>query len=106
MQDTFLGEILGAVFLAGDHSHLSPSLQVKPIKVYAEGTESKDGQTWIDVKKGKSVKILEKINHTAYYNVLAKQLSNEKQAAVLASFDEQKRKWSKGPVKQSLTTHN
>ncbi|XP_030507362.2 nucleoside hydrolase 3 [Cannabis sativa] len=87
--DTFLGEILGAVFLANDHSQLSPSLQVKPIKVYAHGIESKDGQTWIDVKKGKSVKILENINDTVYYNVLAKQLSYEKQSAVIASFDEQ-----------------
>ncbi|POO02364.1 Inosine/uridine-preferring nucleoside hydrolase [Trema orientale] len=96
--DTFLGEILGAVFLAGDHSYLSPSLQVKPIKVYAQGIETKHGQTWIDAKKGKSVKVLQNINHTSYYNVLANQLIDKKQSAVIASFDEQKRMWSKGPV--------
>ncbi|XP_024027519.1 uncharacterized protein LOC21394548 isoform X2 [Morus notabilis] len=95
--DTFLGEILGAVFLAGDHSHLNTSLKIKPIKVYAQGIEAKDGQTWVDEKQGKSVKILENINPMAYYNVLAKQLSDEKQSAVIASYDEQKRIWIKPP---------
>lgn len=95
--ETFLGEILGAVFLAGDHSDLNPSLKVKPIRVYAQGIEAKDGQTWIDAKKGKSIKILENINSMAYYNVLAKQLSDENQSAVIASYDEQKRMWHKPP---------
>lgn len=92
-----MGEILGAVFLAGDHSHLNTSLKIKPIKVYAQGIEAKDGQTWVDEKQGKSVKILENINPMVYYNVLAKQLSDEKQSAVIASYDEQKRKWIKPP---------
>ena len=90
-----MGEILGAVFLAGDHSDLNPSLNVKPIRVYAQGIEAKDGQTWIDAKKGKSIKILENINSMAYYNVLAKQLSDENQSAVIASYDEQKRMCNK-----------
>ncbi|OVA11405.1 Inosine/uridine-preferring nucleoside hydrolase domain [Macleaya cordata] len=49
--DTFLGEILGAVILAGDHQ-LNPTLQVKPIKVMATGDLSEDGQIVIDQKHG------------------------------------------------------
>ncbi|KAF2311021.1 hypothetical protein GH714_019166 [Hevea brasiliensis] len=48
--DTFLGEILGAVVLAGD-SFLNPILQIKPIKVLADGAESKDGQIVVDENK-------------------------------------------------------
>ncbi|KAF3457284.1 hypothetical protein FNV43_RR01941 [Rhamnella rubrinervis] len=95
--DTFLGEILGAVLLAGDQSHLNTTLQVKAIKVYAEGAESQDGQTVIDEKQGKLVKILDSVNAEAYYHILADQLGVEKQSAVLASFDEQKRMWRKPP---------
>ncbi|XP_024931679.3 nucleoside hydrolase 3 [Ziziphus jujuba] len=99
--ETFLGEILGAVFLAGDQSNLNPTLQIKPVKVSANGIESKDGQTLIDKKKGKLVKILENINPIAYYDVYANQLGLEKQSAVLGSFNEQKRMWRK-PPKTSL----
>ncbi|KAF3457232.1 hypothetical protein FNV43_RR01889 [Rhamnella rubrinervis] len=95
--DTFLGEILGAVLLAGDQSHLNTTLQVKAIKVYAEGVESEDGQTVIDEKQGKLVKILDSVNAEAYYHILADQLGVEKQSAVLASFDEQKRMWRRPP---------
>lgn len=96
-----MGEILGAVFLAGDQSNLNPTLQIKPVKVSANGIESKDGQTLIDKKKGKLVKILENMNPIAYYDVYANQLGLEKQSAVLGSFNEQKRMWRK-PPKTSL----
>lgn len=92
-----MGEILGAVFLAGDHSHLNSTLQIKPIKVSANGIESKDGQTLIDEKKGKLVKILENINTIAYYDDFANQLGVEMQSAVLGSFNEQKRMWHQPP---------
>ncbi|KAL5541759.1 hypothetical protein UlMin_009469 [Ulmus minor] len=95
--DTFLAEILGSVFLAGDHSQLKPTLQVKPIKVYANGIVTKDGQTLIDPKQGKPVKVLEKIDLMGYYNTFAKQLRYKKQSAKVASFEEQKRKWRKPP---------
>ncbi|XP_040995399.1 uncharacterized protein LOC121241621 isoform X1 [Juglans microcarpa x Juglans regia] len=92
--NTFFGEILGAVALAGDHSTLEPTSRVKPIKVFAEGVESKDGQTVIDKKQGKLVKVLKKVNHTAYYHLFANQLGNSKQSAVIGSFDDQRRMWS------------
>ncbi|KAL5541760.1 hypothetical protein UlMin_009470 [Ulmus minor] len=95
--DTFLAEILGAVFIAGDHSQLKPTLQVKPIKVYANGIVTKDGQTLIDPKQGKPVKVLEKIDLMGYYNTFTKQLSYKKQSAKVASFEEQKIKWRKPP---------
>ncbi|XP_018840570.1 pyrimidine-specific ribonucleoside hydrolase RihA-like isoform X2 [Juglans regia] len=90
---TFSGEVLGAVALASNHSPLKPTLLVKHIKVVAEGVESKDGQTVIDEKHGKPVKILEHINLKAYYHLFAKQLVNTEQSAVMGSFDDQKRMW-------------
>lgn len=97
MQDIFLGEILGAVALTCDHSSLKPTLRVEPIKVFAEGVESKDGQTVIDKNHGKLVKILEKIDTAAYHDLYANQLGNTKQSAVLGSYDDQRRKWSTPP---------
>lgn len=92
--DVFSGEILGAVALAGE---LKPTVQVKPVKIFAEGFESKDGQTVIDKKYGKLVKILENVDPTAYYDLFANRLGNMKQSAVIGSFDEQKRQWSTQP---------
>ncbi|KAM4126684.1 hypothetical protein ACJW30_02G033200 [Castanea mollissima] len=92
--DIFSGEILGAVALAGD---LKPTVQVKPVKIFAEGVESKDGQTVIDKKYGKLVKILKNVDPTAYYDLFANGLGNKKQSAVIGSFDEQKRQWSTRP---------
>uniref|UniRef100_A0A7N2LW35 Inosine/uridine-preferring nucleoside hydrolase domain-containing protein n=1 Tax=Quercus lobata TaxID=97700 RepID=A0A7N2LW35_QUELO len=92
--DIFSGEILGAVALAGD---LKPTVQVKPVKIYAEGIESKDGQTVIDEKDGKLVKILENVKPTAYYDLFANRLGDMKQSAIIGSFDEQKRLWSTPP---------
>ncbi|KAF8401588.1 hypothetical protein HHK36_012533 [Tetracentron sinense] len=95
--DTFLGEILGAVILAGDHPHLNKTLQVKPVKVLATGDESKDGQITIDEKQGRLVKILEGVNPVAYYDHFANLFGDKVQSAVIRSFDEQKRIWSKPP---------
>ncbi|KAM4126681.1 hypothetical protein ACJW30_02G033000 [Castanea mollissima] len=92
--DIFSQEILGALVLAGD---LKPTMQVKPVKVFAEGVESTDGQTMIDEKDGKLVKILEDVNYTAYYDLFANRLNDLKQSAVIGSFDEQRRLWSRPP---------
>lgn len=98
VQDLFFGEILGAVALAGDHSTLQPTSRVKPIKIFAEGVESKDGQIVIDKKHGKLVKILKQINHTAFYDLFANQLGNSQQSAVIGSSNGQRRMWSTPPT--------
>ncbi|XP_050240259.1 nucleoside hydrolase 3-like isoform X3 [Quercus robur] len=92
--DIFSQEILGALVLAGD---LKPTMQVKPVKILAEGVESTDGQTMIDEKDGKLVKILEDVNYTAYYDLFANRLNDLKQSAVIGSVDEQRRLWSRQP---------
>lgn len=94
LQDTFLGEILGAVVLAGNFSKLDPAFRVKPIKVLAEGVESEDGRTVIDEKQGRLVKIMEKVDLGAYYDLFTEQLRSKEQSAVIGSFDEQRRFWS------------
>uniref|UniRef100_A0A2N9HHN7 Inosine/uridine-preferring nucleoside hydrolase domain-containing protein n=1 Tax=Fagus sylvatica TaxID=28930 RepID=A0A2N9HHN7_FAGSY len=93
-RDIFSQEILGAVALTGD---LKPTVKVKPVKVIAEGVESTDGQTLIDEKYGKLVKILENVNYTTYYDLFANRLNDVKQSAVLGSFDEQISQWSRLP---------
>ncbi|KAJ6904047.1 hypothetical protein NC651_021255 [Populus alba x Populus x berolinensis] len=95
--DTFLGEILGAVVLAGDHSKLEPIWLAKPVMILAEGDESKDGQVVIDEKQGKFVKILENVEPAAHYDLFAKQLTVKKQSAVVGSFGEQRRIWGGPP---------
>ena len=94
LQDIVSQEILGAVALTSD---LKPTVQVKPVKVIAEGVESTDGQTVIDEKYGKLVKILENVNYTTYYDLFANRLNDVKQSAVLGSFDEQISQWSRLP---------
>lgn len=93
---TFLGEILGAVLIAGD-SHLNETFQVKPIKVYAEGVESSDGQLMIDENQWKLVRLLDSVDPEAYYDLFADRLSDSNQSAVLASFEEQVNFWRKPP---------
>lgn len=97
VQDTFLGEILGAVVLASDDSILNSTFQLKPIKVSATGVESEDGQITIDKNQGKPVKILEDLDDMVYYDLFATRLGDEKQSAVIGSFDEQRRIWSTSP---------
>ncbi|KAK4372511.1 hypothetical protein RND71_007895 [Anisodus tanguticus] len=74
--DTFLGEILGAVVLAGDYSVVKSTFAVKNIKVTALGRESEDGQMIIDEKQGKSVKELENLDPLAYYDAFANRLGD------------------------------
>ncbi|CAN0898573.1 Nucleoside hydrolase 3 [Linum grandiflorum] len=101
--DMFLGEILGAVFLAGDHSILKPTLQVESIKLLAEGDESTDGQTiLVDEKQGKVVNVLKYIDPDSCYAAFANQLGEEKQSAIVGSFQEQKSMWSMPPESESL----
>lgn len=92
LQEIFLGELLGAVFLV-DHSKLNPVMQIKPIRVLT-GNLSQDGQITVD-KCGKSVNILDSFDSEAYYNVFADLLGDKRQSAVIGSFDEQKKMWSK-----------
>ncbi|XP_061994026.1 nucleoside hydrolase 3-like isoform X1 [Rosa rugosa] len=93
---TFSGELLGAVLLDGD-SHLSQSFKLKHFKVFADDIESRDGEILTYQNQGKLVKVLDKVNPRAYYELFAERLSDSKQSAVLASFEEQKKLWQKPP---------
>ncbi|TYI66937.1 hypothetical protein E1A91_D09G262100v1 [Gossypium mustelinum] len=90
---TLLGEILGAILMAEKHHNLKPKTEEMAIKVIAEGVESRDGQILIDKKRGNTVKILKNVDHKAYYELFANRLGDEKQSAVLGSYDEQKKMW-------------
>ncbi|CAI9118672.1 OLC1v1020268C1 [Oldenlandia corymbosa var. corymbosa] len=93
--DIFLGEILGAVVLGGDHSVLKPQFEMKNLKISTKGVEDEDGQIRIDRKQGKPVRVLENVNPSAYYNLFATQLCAKNQSAIVGSFDEQRRRiWS------------
>ena len=94
LQDTFLGEILGAVVLGDSHSSLNPKFDVKPIKVSADGVESTDGKIVVDEKHGKLVRILSRVNAGAYHDLYANKLGDQNQSAKEGSFEEQTRKWS------------
>lgn len=96
-QDTFLGEILGAVILACDQ-HLNPTFKVKPVNVSATGDVSKDGQTIIDAVHGKLVKVIESVDNRKYFAEFANLLGEKKQTAVIGSFNQQKRIWSTPPA--------
>ncbi|XP_030466976.1 nucleoside hydrolase 3-like isoform X1 [Syzygium oleosum] len=89
--DLFLGEILGAVILASNISHLNRTFEFKPLKILADGDESKIGEIIIDEKQGIPVKILRSINEDAYYEHFAEVLGNERQSAVLGSYGELQR---------------
>ncbi|XP_019701763.1 nucleoside hydrolase 3-like isoform X2 [Elaeis guineensis] len=93
--DIFLGEMLGAVFLA-DGPNLYPTMQIKPVSVLA-GNIGKDGQIVINGKNGKLVSILSNFNSEAYYSQFANFFGDRRQSAVVASFDEQEKKWSMPP---------
>ncbi|GAB2295117.1 Nucleoside hydrolase 3 [Dionaea muscipula] len=81
--DIFLGEILGAVILAGDYYHLNSTKKAMQISVFAPGNESIDGQIAIDGKDGKPVNVLEEVNQTAFADIFASRLGERKQSAVL-----------------------
>ncbi|XP_043695726.1 uncharacterized protein LOC122646269 [Telopea speciosissima] len=102
--DIYLGELLGASIMADYNPYLNQTFQVKAIKVFATGDESKDGQIEIDEKQRSSVKILESVDFMAYYKDFANLLGHKNQSAVIGSFDEQKRIWS-SPPNQTRTIH-
>ncbi|KAJ0238592.1 Inosine-uridine preferring nucleoside hydrolase family protein [Hirschfeldia incana] len=93
----FLGEILGALFLGGDHDVLKPKLTDEQVKVIAEGSESKDGQILIDKLHGRRVQILESIDPRGCYESFASKLNDKRQSAVIGSFEEQRKKWFTSP---------
>ncbi|GAA0156448.1 hydrolase [Lithospermum erythrorhizon] len=94
--DIFLGEILGAITLANiDHPVLKPDFELKRVKVHADGDESQDGQVTRDEMQGRLIRVLEKLDIVSYYDIFAERLGDEKQSAVVGSFNAQKRMWSK-----------
>ncbi|KAH1046503.1 hypothetical protein J1N35_037287 [Gossypium stocksii] len=95
--ETFMGEIIGAIFMGGDHHNLKPTIEETPIKVIAEGDESMDGQILIDKQQGKSVKVLKNVDTMAYYHIFADQMGDQNQSAVLGSYDEQRKMWRTPP---------
>ncbi|KAG9135584.1 hypothetical protein Leryth_002317 [Lithospermum erythrorhizon] len=96
LQDIFLGEILGAITLANiDHPVLKPDFELKRVKVHADGDESQDGQVTRDEMQGRLIRVLEKLDIVSYYDIFAERLGDEKQSAVVGSFNAQKRMWSK-----------
>jgi hypothetical protein len=94
----FLGELLGSMFLV-QQSHLNCSITEKAINV-GSGHVSMHGQTILDETNGKLVKVLDRLDSDAYYTELAKLLATKQQSALVGSFDEQKRVWSKASYKK------
>ncbi|CAL5094879.1 unnamed protein product [Urochloa decumbens] len=92
--DIFLGEVLGAVYMV-QGSDLEPSVEVKPVIIVANTTESTDGQILVRRNSANLLKILHNLNDGVYYNNLANSLANDKQSAVVGSFEEQKAIWSR-----------
>ncbi|KAL6619255.1 hypothetical protein ACP70R_034394 [Stipagrostis hirtigluma subsp. patula] len=92
--DTFLGEVLGALYMVRG-SELKPSVNLKPISIVANNTKSTDGQIVVGRKNGKLVEILSNLDGGIYYNRLANYLANKKRSAVVGSFEEQKAIWSR-----------
>ncbi|XP_047317868.1 uncharacterized protein LOC124921279 [Impatiens glandulifera] len=96
--DMFMGEIIGAVNLGGgENGRLKTEFMEMAIRVVAKGMESEDGETIVDEKKGKLIKVMVKMNNKAYYNEFTKGLEKEEQSAVIGSFEEQKSKWRTPP---------
>nr|XP_043630386.1 uncharacterized protein LOC122601710 [Erigeron canadensis] len=92
--DMFLGEILGAIIVAGDQKLLNKTFEIKHLKVYAEGDISRDGEVILDAQKQKGVKVLKDFNHVSCYDMFVDHLVRQEQSAVIASFDKQKILWS------------
>uniref|UniRef100_K3Z3W2 Inosine/uridine-preferring nucleoside hydrolase domain-containing protein n=1 Tax=Setaria italica TaxID=4555 RepID=K3Z3W2_SETIT len=98
--DIFLGEVLGAVYMV-QGSDLEPSVEAKAVSIVANTTESTDGQILVRRKSANVLKILYNLNNGVYYNHLANSLVNNKQSAIVGSFEEQKAIWSR-PQKQFM----
>ncbi|KAI5326519.1 hypothetical protein L3X38_035593 [Prunus dulcis] len=103
--DTFLGEILGAVILAGGHPLLNQTFEFMPLKVVAEGDVSIIGQLLVDENQTKMVKILCSINPEAYYEQFANILGAKQLSAVIASFVEEKGTWATQPNRTCTIDH-
>ncbi|GJM88556.1 hypothetical protein PR202_ga04632 [Eleusine coracana subsp. coracana] len=96
--DMFLGEVLGAVFLV-EGFNMRPSLQSKPISIFANSTTSMDGQMVVDKRSANSVKVLVDFSTEEYYNRVANSLCNKEQSAIISSFAEQSAMWKRPPKK-------
>uniref|UniRef100_A0A0D9WGD5 Inosine/uridine-preferring nucleoside hydrolase domain-containing protein n=1 Tax=Leersia perrieri TaxID=77586 RepID=A0A0D9WGD5_9ORYZ len=94
--DIFLGELLGAVYLV-EGSNVKQSLQLKPVSIVANSTESTDGQTVLDNQSAKLVKVLLDFNTEEYYNRVANSLGDKERSAVISGFAEQRAVWSSPP---------
>uniref|UniRef100_A0A452Z358 Inosine/uridine-preferring nucleoside hydrolase domain-containing protein n=1 Tax=Aegilops tauschii subsp. strangulata TaxID=200361 RepID=A0A452Z358_AEGTS len=94
--DIFLGEVLGAVYMV-QGSDLKSTVKLKQISVLADTMKNTDGQIVISKQSTKLVQVLSDFNVEIYYNRLANSLTNKKQSANVASFEEQKAIWSRPP---------
>ncbi|TVU19334.1 hypothetical protein EJB05_35478 [Eragrostis curvula] len=94
--DTFLGEVLGAVYLV-EGSNLNPSIRLKPISIVANSTTSMDGQIVVNKQGANPVKLLVDFSSEVYYIRFANSLGSKEQSAVIGSFEEQREIWSKPP---------
>ncbi|KAG7028944.1 hypothetical protein SDJN02_10127 [Cucurbita argyrosperma subsp. argyrosperma] len=90
LEETLLGEILGAVVLA-EECLIEPALESKPVKIFADSDESQDGQTVIYEPNS--------------IDLFAKRVSDkiQSQSAVIKSFSDQKGMWNKQTAKPRLS---
>ncbi|OMO99027.1 hypothetical protein COLO4_13558 [Corchorus olitorius] len=103
--DIFLGEILGAIIMAGN-PQLNQTFTSKPLKILSNGNTTKIGQIVIDEEQGKQVNVLENVNQEAYYEHFARVLGDSRQSAVLGSFHEQEIMWNSPPERTNFGHHN
>ncbi|KAF8765664.1 hypothetical protein HU200_008161 [Digitaria exilis] len=96
--DMFLGEVLGAVYLV-EGMNIKPSLQPKAISIVANSTISMDGQIVVNKGSANSVKVLVDFSSEEYYHRVANSFAHKDQSAVISSFEEQTRIWSRPSVK-------
>lgn len=87
MQEMFLGEILGALVVAGNDSYLKTTYEMRRVEVLENGVLSEDG-------KMRSVRVVEDVDALACYDSFAARLGGNEQSAVVGSFEEQGRIWS------------
>ncbi|XP_057771880.1 nucleoside hydrolase 3-like [Salvia miltiorrhiza] len=91
--EMFLGEILGAVVVAGNDSYLKTTYGMRKVKVLENGALSEDGEM-------SSVRVVDDVDSSACYDSFAARLGGKEQSAVIGSFGEQRRLWS-SPQKSS-----
>ncbi|TVU19335.1 hypothetical protein EJB05_35479, partial [Eragrostis curvula] len=94
--DIFLGEVLGAVYLV-EGFKMRPSLQSKPISIFANSTISMDGQMVVDKQSVNSVKVLVDFSSEEYYYRVANSLRSKEKSAIISSFAEQSAIWIRQP---------